>query len=82
MLRQMCRAKSVLHAKTVCLNENWITHLRHATQFHSVAEHIIGTILHNCVEESDSLLPCSLCIAHFRFALHVEVYLLISLVFS
>ena len=82
MLRQMCRAKSVLHSKTVCLNEKWIAHLCRATQFHSVAVHIIGTNLDNCVEESESLLPCSLCVTHFRIALHVAVHLQISIIYD
>lgn len=29
----MCRAKSVLHSKTVCLNARWIAHLQHPKQF-------------------------------------------------
>ena len=78
----MCRAKSVLHSKTVCLNEKWITHLWRATQIRPVAVHIIGTNLEKCVEESESLLPCSLCVTHFRIELHVAIQLLISIIYD
>ena len=52
----------------------------HAAQFRPVAAHIIGTNLDNCVEESETLLPCSLCVTHFKIALHVAVHLQMSII--
>lgn len=76
-LREMCRAKILLHHNGTLKWSVLHTCNKFAPQVFTLLEQIS-----TCVEQSELLLPCSLCDTQFRIILEVAIQLLVPMVYD